>query len=126
MKSATVVETLVTYISLGWAFVMLTNNNIFEKSENFNQLQTLVKSEWVVGLICLCLACVKIIGMILNHRRIRWAGLLLSAIFWICVSAAFLVSAGSFQANTGFVVYSAISVMTLLTSKEVMLNDTTE
>jgi|GEM_PF-3633027 len=42
------------------------------------------------------------------------------------VSAAFILSEGKFEMNTGFVVYSAVAVMSLWTSKEVMQNDRTE
>lgn len=120
IKSVTVVESLVTYISLGWAYVMLTHNDIFEKSQNFDQLKSLLHAEWVVGLICLFLAGVKLAGIFLKSKRIRWAGLMLSTVFWIFVSTAFLVSGGIFELNTGFIVYSSIAVMSLLTSKEVM------
>lgn len=123
IKSVTVVESLVTYISIGWAYVMLTHNDIFENSANFDQLESLLHAEWVVGVICLFLACVKIFGILLKNKRMRWAGLMMSTVFWVCVSAAFLISGGTFELNTGFIVYSSIAVMSLLTSKEVMQND---
>jgi len=42
------------------------------------------------------------------------------------VSAAFILSEGKFEINTGFVVYSAVAAMSLWTSKEVMQIDRTE
>ena len=39
MGPVTVVEVLVTYISLGWGLDMLTHNDIFKKSINFEKLQ---------------------------------------------------------------------------------------
>lgn len=123
IKSITVAESLITYISLGWAYVMLTNSEIFERSENFNQLEILVHSEWIVGIICLILASIKIFGNILKNKRVRWLGLILSALFWICVSASFLISDTPFSLNTGFIVYAGIAVLSLHTSKEVMLDD---
>jgi len=126
IRKATVVEILITYISLGWSFVMLTNDDIFDKSENFNKLQSLVQTEWVVGVVCLFLAIVKIYGMVLKNNKIRWLGLILSTFFWIIVSSTFLLSAGKFMINTGFVVYSGLAVMCLWTSKEVNKIDRAE
>lgn len=122
-QSFTVVEWVVTYISLGWAYVMLTNDTIFSDSKNFEMLALLAKKEWIIGIICLCLALLKILGIIMKSKRLRWLGLMSSTIFWVVVSAAFLLSAGGLDFNTGFIVYSAISVMCLWTSKEVLSND---
>lgn len=120
MKATTVVEMLVTYISLGWAYVMLTNNDIFEQSNNFEVLKSIAHKEWVIGFICLAMALIKITGMMLKNTKIRWVGLIFSSIFWTLVSAAFLLSANKFDLNTGFVVYSGLAVMCLWTSKEVI------
>ena len=122
-QSFTVVEWVVTYVSLGWAYVMLTNDSIFSNSRNFEMLAEITRKEWVVGVICLCLALIKILGFALKKNRIRWVGLILSTIFWVFVSATFLLSAEGLDFNTGFIAYSAISVMSLWTSKEVISND---
>lgn len=120
MKPITVVELIVTYISLGWAYALLTTPDLFERSENFNKLQSLVNYEWVVGFIVLVCAGVKVVGIALGKRRMRSIGLLMSAVFWIVVAASFLVAVGRIEVNTGFVVYSGIAVMSLWNSKEVM------
>lgn len=126
MKPVTVVEVLVTYISIGWALVLFTNSNTFEQSQNFITMQSIVKHEWVVGIICLLLGLIKILGMVLRNIRLRWLGLILSAILWIIVSATFLLSPNQFDFNTGFIVYSGVAVMCLITSKEVLLHDRAE
>ncbi|MEK4025766.1 hypothetical protein [Sporosarcina sp. FSL W7-1283] len=126
MRPVTVVEVIVTYISLGWAFVLLTNPDIFNQSPNFSRIEAIAQSEWIVGCICLLLAAVKIIGMTLHNRRIRWFGLMLSSIFWVLMSASFLFSSDYIEFNTGFVVYSGVAVMSLWTSKEVMTGGRTD
>lgn len=116
----TIVEIIVTYISLGWAFVLLTNPYIFEQSKNFQKIEAIAQSEWIVGLICLALALVKIAGMFMHNKRVRWLGLMLSTGFWTLMSASFLFSADKIEFNTGFVVYSGLSVLCLWVSKEVL------
>lgn len=120
LRQITVVELIVTYISLGWAFVLLTNPNIFEMSPNFSRIEAIAQYEWVIGLIALVIAGVKIVGLALHLKRVRWFGLLLSTIFWVLMSASFLFAGDTIEFNTGFVVYSGLAVMCLWTSKEVM------
>lgn len=122
-KPLTPAEIIITYISLGWAIVLLTNPAIFEQSANFARIQSIAQYEWVVGLICLMLAVIKIVGMAMSHRKLRWAGLMLSTIFWILMSASFVFAGDRLEFNTGFIVYSGVAVLCLLTSKEVMLSD---
>lgn len=121
MRPVTAVEIIVTYISLGWAIVLLTNSEIFEQSSNFNKIEAIAQYEWVVGIICLVLAAVKIIGMSLHNDRVRWFGLILSSGFWVLMSASFLFSADKIEFNTGFVVYSGVAILSLWTSKEVLI-----
>ncbi|HLR58931.1 MAG TPA: hypothetical protein VK094_00435 [Pseudogracilibacillus sp.] len=122
-RQITVVEVAVSWISIGWAVVMFTNNQVFEQSENFNRLELIAQKEWVLGVVCLILAAIKIVGIFLNISRFRWLGLILSAVFWAMVSATFILSGNEFSFNTGFIVYSAVSILCLWTSKEVMLDD---
>lgn len=119
-------EIIVTYISLGWAVVLLTNNTIFEQSSNFRQIASIAQYEWVLGLVCLALASVKVVGIALRHLRTRWAGLMLSAIFWVLMSASFAFAGEFIEFNTGFVVYSGVAILSLLASKEVMRVDRTD
>lgn len=123
MKPVTVVEMLVVYISLGWAFVLLTNPFIFDQSQNFQRIEAIAQYEWVVGLVALVLAVIKIVGMVLRIRRLRWIGLILSTVFWVLISASFLFVNDSIEFTTGFIVYSGVAVMCLWTSKEVMTGD---
>lgn len=120
MTPVSIVEKIVTYISLGWAFALFTNPLIFEQSANFNRIESIAQYEWVIGIVCLVLAVVKIIGMSLNNARLRWLGLMMSTVFWILISASFLFAADRIEINTGFIVYSGVAVMCLWTSKEVM------
>lgn len=126
MRPVTVVEVIVTYISLGWAFVLLTNPYIFDQSPNFSRIEAIAQSEWIAGLVCLALATVKIIGMAMRKKRIRWLGLMMSAVFWVLISASFLFADDKIEFNTGFIVYSGVAVMSLWTSKEVMTVGRTE
>lgn len=120
MRPITAVEFIVTYISLGWGFVLLTNKDIFDQSSNFNKIQSIAQYEWVVGIICLALAVIKIIGISLRKVRLRRFGLIASSVFWVLMSASFLFSEDKIEFNTGFVVYSGIAILSLWTSKEVM------
>lgn len=120
---ATAVEWLVSYVSLGWGIVMLVNTEVFNRSENFSQLAIIAGKEWTIGVICLILATIKVTGILSKQIKLRWIGLILSTVFWIFVSATFLLSSQGYQFNTGFIVYSAIAVMCLWTSKEVLAYD---
>ena len=126
MRPVTVVVVIVTYISLGWAFVLLTNPYIFDQSPNFSRIEAIAQSEWVAGLVCLALASIKIVGMSLHKRRMRWLGLMMSTVFWVLISASFLFAGDQIEFNTGFIVYSGVAVMCLWTSKEVMTVARTE
>lgn len=123
MKPVTVVEIMLTYISLGWAYVLFTSPDLFENGGNWLALGEIAAYEWIIGLVALICALVKIIGIVLRHRRIRWFGLMLSSIFWVVVAGSFLIAQGQVEFTTGFVVYSGIAVMSLWTSKEVTTND---
>lgn len=123
MKPVTVVEIMLTYISLGWAYVLFTSPDLFENGGNWLALGEIAAYEWIIGLAALICALVKIIGIVLRHRRIRWFGLMLSSIFWVVIAGSFLIAQGQVEFTTGFVVYSGIAVMSLWTSKEVTTND---
>lgn len=123
MRPITVVEIVLTYISVGWAYVLFTSPNLFEDGGNWLAISEIAAYEWVIGLIALVCALVKVIGIVLQHKRIRWIGLIMSTIFWILIATSFLISSGYIDFSTGFVVYSGIAVMSLWTSKEVMSND---
>lgn len=123
MKPITVVEIMLTYISLGWAYVLFTSPTLFEEGGNWLAIGEIAAYEWVIGAIALVCALVKIVGIILQHRRIRWFGLMLSSIFWVVIAGSFLIAQGQINFTTGFVVYSGIAVMSLWTSKEVVSND---
>lgn len=123
MKPMTAVEIVLSYISLGWAYVLFTSPDLFESSASWNQIELLASSEWVIGTIALVCALTKIIGIAMGAKRIRWVGLIMSAVFWIAIASAFLIADGKLEFTTGFIVYSGIAVMALWTSKEVKNND---
>lgn len=122
MKNVTAVEIVLSYISLGWAYVLFTSPQLFESSENWNKVQEIMPYEWLVGSVALVAAATKIVGLILKNKRVRWAGLILSAIFWVTIAAGMLIAKGYLDFTTGFVVYSGMAVLSLWTSKEVMLD----
>src|SRR5699024_4172473 len=122
-RKITVVELAVSWFNKGRAVVMFTNNQVLKKSEIFNRIELISQTEWVLGVFCLILAAIIIVGIFLNISRFRWLGLILSAVFWAMVSATFILSGTEFSFNTGFIVYSAVSILCLWTSKEVMLDD---
>lgn len=119
-RQLTVVEVIVTYISVGWAIVMLSNPLIFDQSENFSRIQSVFGAEWAVGIVCLALAMLKIVGIALRSRIMRWLGLVLSGAFWSFVSAAFLFVGGFGAFTTGFIVYSGVAVLSFWTAREVI------
>lgn len=123
MRQITVVEIMLSYISIGWAYVLFTSPSLFENSSNWEQIKAVANYEWVLGIVTLACAVVKIIGIILQHKRLRWLGLIMSTILWVVIAASFLVADDAFKLTTGFVVYSGIAVMSLWTSKEVMTSD---
>lgn len=123
MKQITVVEIMLTYISIGWAYVLFSSPTLFEDSSNWDKIQAIANYEWVVGIITLICAMVKIVGITLQNKRLRWLGLWMSTILWIVIATSFLIADGTFKLTTGFIVYSGIAVMSLWTSKEVMMND---
>lgn len=122
LRYTTIDEILITVLSLGWGLTLLFNDKTFDQSDNFEILEKIVGNEWVVGVVCLSLAFIKIIGMVFQLRRVRWIGLVLSAIFWVLVSTAFLLSVNEFTINTGFIVYSVIAVLCLTASKGVLID----
>ncbi|WP_144510002.1 hypothetical protein [Bacillus sp. FJAT-22090] len=123
LKPVTVVEIVLTYISLGWAYVLFTSPNLFETSSNWMIIGEIASYEWLLGVIALACALVKIVGIVLQHKRIRWVGLVMSTVFWIVIATGFLISAGHISLTTGFIVYSGIAVMSLWTSKEVLSDE---
>ena len=114
---------MLSYISIGWTYVLFTSPNLFENSTNWDKIQSIASYEWVLGIITLVCALVKVLGMLLNHKRLRWLGLLMSTVLWVVIAASFLVADDIYKITTGFVVYSGIAVMSLWTSKEVMMGD---
>lgn len=126
MKNVTAVEIVLSYVSLGWAYVLFTSPLLFESSDNWNQVQQIMPYEWLVGSVALIAAVTKIIGLILKNKRIRWIGLIMSAVFWITIAAGMLIAKGYLDFTTGFVVYSGMAILSLWTSKEVMLDGRTE
>ena len=123
IRPVTVVEIMLTYISLGWSYVLFTTPTLFEAGGSWTTISNIIPSEWILGVVALICALVKVLGIVLQHKRIRWAGLMLSTVFWIVIATGFLMSNGSVEFTTGFVAYSGIAVMSLWTSKEVMTND---
>lgn len=123
MKQATAVEIIITYISLGWAFVFLTDNKLFDHSKNFSTIKEIVQYEWVLGTVALIIALVTVVGMALNFTKLRRFGLILSALFWGIIAAAMLVASGSLNFSSGFVAYSGLAVLCFWTSREVTTND---
>lgn len=126
IKSITVVEIMLTYISLGWGIVLFTSPNLFKTGGSWEKISEIVPHEWIIGLIAMACALVKVIGIVLQHRRIRWIGLMMSTVFWVLIATSFLISSGQIDFSTGFIAYSGIAVMSLWTSKEVMTNDRAE
>lgn len=120
MRPMTPVEIIVTYLSIGWAFVMFSNPDALVGS-----WQTLndIGNRYIFGAIALISASVKIIGISLDNLKLRTIGLTFSAFFWTFISVANLVSQDSFTTHftfsTGFIVYSAVAVLCLWTSKEI-------
>ena len=123
LKQITVVEIMLSYISIGWAYVLFTSPNLFDDSATWDKIQSIASYEWVLGIITLVCALVKIVGMLVHNKRLRWLGLLMSTVLWVVIAASFLVADDSFKLSTGFIVYSGIAVMSLWTSKEVMTSD---
>lgn len=123
MKTMTAVEIILSYISLGWAYVMFTSPNLFESSTNWNQVQEIASYEWAVGSVALIAALTKIVGIAMKNKRVRWVGLLMSAFFWIVIAAGMLIAKGYLDFTTGFIAYSGLAVLALWTSKEVMIGD---
>lgn len=123
VRNITAVEIVLSYISLGWSYVFFTSPNLFESSDNWNQVREVMAYEWVVGVVALVAASTKIIGLLLNNNKIRWIGLIMSAIFWITIAAGMVIANGYFHFSTGFVAYSGLAVLSLWTSKEVRRYD---
>lgn len=126
MKQITVVEIMLTYISVGWAYVLFSSPRLFDNSSNWEKIEAFANYEWVLGLITLICALVKIVGITLHNNRLRWLGLMMSTVLWIIVATSFLIADDTFKLTTGFIAYSGIAVMSLWTSKEVMMNDRAE
>lgn len=126
MRQLTVVEAVLTYISIGWAYVLFTTPDLFDNNPNWSKFEAVVGYEWIVGILALVCAAVKIIGIALHHARLRWLGLLLSTFLWVFVAASFLIADDTIKLTTGFIAYSGLSVMSLWTSKEVMIRERAE
>ena len=126
IRSITVVEIMLTYISLGWGIVLFTSPALFETGGSWEKISEIIHHEWILGLIAMVCALVKVLGIVLQHKRIRWVGLMLSTVFWVLIATSFLISSGQITVTTGFIAYSGIAVMSLWTSKEVMTNDRAE
>lgn len=115
LKSMTAVEIIVTYISVGWAFVMFTDPNVLV---NTWALLGSIANHLIFGGIALVCSLIKIIGLALDNLKIRSLGLTASAFFWTFVSVCNLFADGNLSLTTGFIVYSGVAVLCLWTSKE--------
>ncbi|MGI2329642.1 hypothetical protein [Planococcus sp. YIM B11945] len=113
---------MLSYISLGWAYVLFSSPQLFESSQSWNEVEAIASYEWVVASCAFICAITKVIGMALGNARLRRIGLLMSAVFWVIIAAGMLISTGGLNMNTGFIAYSGIAVMSLWTSKEVGVN----
>ena len=121
MRPMTPVEIIVTYISIGWAFVMFSNPDALVGSwQTLNE----IGNRYIFGGIALLSALIKIVGISLDNLKLRTIGLTFSAFFWTFISVSNLVSQNSFSSaeftfSTGFIIYSGVAVLSLWTSKEI-------
>ena len=68
MRPVTVVEIMLTYISLGWGIVLFNSPTLFDTGGSWTKIGELLHYEWILGLIATVCALVKVLGIVLNHR----------------------------------------------------------
>lgn len=116
LRTMTSVEIIVTYISIGWAFVMFSDPDVLV---NTWALLGSVANRYVLGGIATVCSLIKIVGLAMDNLKIRSLGLTASAFFWTFVSVCNLFANGNLSLTTGFIVYSGVAVLCLWTSKEI-------
>lgn len=126
MKTKTVVEVVLSYISLGWAITLFTNDHLFEAGGSWGAIKAIAPYEWLVGSVALVCALTKIVGMLMRNRKIRMIGLWMSTLFWVTIAAGMLMANGYPEFTTGFVVYSGTAILALFTAKEVGTDGNTD
>ncbi|MGE7650468.1 hypothetical protein ACQKM1_22235 [Peribacillus frigoritolerans] len=112
-------EIVMTFVSLGWAYVMFREVNMFEEQSSRWLVLDATIQEWGVGLITLSLALIKIYGFVLKSNRCRKIGLTLSGVWWSMICAAITMGDGAFSISTGSVAYAGYAVLCFLTSSSI-------
>lgn len=112
-------EIVMSFVSLGWTYVMLRHVNMFEEQSTSWLVLNATIQEWVVGLITMTLALIKIYGFLLKSNGCRKLGLTLSGVWWSMICAAISMGDGTFSISTGSVAYAGYAVLCFLTSSSI-------
>ena len=112
-------EIVMSFVSLGWAYVMFRQINLFEEQSSRWLVLNATLDEWAVGFITLTLALIKIYGFVLKSNKWRKVGLTLSGVWWSLICVAITMGDGSFSIGTGSVAYAGYAFLCFLTSSSI-------
>lgn len=101
MKKIPIIEAGLSLVSIWWAIIMFTNDNLFDNVPSLFTFFVKISQEKGWGLFFLCAAFIKLLGLVLEHRKLRIIGLYMSAFIYSLISAGYILSQNPMQPGTG-------------------------
>lgn len=101
MKKIPIIEAGLSIVSVWWSIIMFTNNKLFDHVPSLFSFFVEISQETGWGIFFLCAAFVKLLGLILEHIRLRLIGLYMSAFLYSLISAGYILSQNPMQPGTG-------------------------
>lgn len=112
-----IVEWLLGFCMLGWAYVFLINNPLLlATSPSYQALSEIVSNQWELGFLFLTVSLIKLIGVSRDLIWLRFVGALLGAGVWSALTTNFVFASLSLASAvpTGIMVYGAFTVVSFL------------
>jgi hypothetical protein len=107
-KKFKAIETLATWVSFWWGFVLLMPHDTFSVSPTYKPMNDLAP-EWVWGVWMLSVSLLHLYGILKCNNKVKRLALLLSTSQWFFVST--MLAIADFQNNvltTGFGAYAGL------------------
>ena len=118
MKKIPIYEAGLSIVSIWWAVVLFLNDSLFNQIPGFYLMFSKItakESGW--GIFFLVAAMVKMLGIVIENRSIRLAGLYMSVFLYGVISAGYILSDEPLQPGTG--IHFVLMIFALWAVREV-------